>query len=137
MDRRKVPTFPEVVVDFGHALSSRLAALALHSLIQRHLACHMTAFYHTIGEPRSVLLHPQKPFALFQSVIKLPEIALGQLGERDVSQLRDDMLIDAVFVVRLGFGPNGRFAVRLVSVIQPGPEGHIYPGPLRFRTLEA
>ena len=70
-------------------------------------------------------------------MIELLEIALSQLGKGYVSQLRDDVLIDAVFVVRLGLGLDGRFAVGPVPVIQPGPEGHVPLGPLRLRTLEA
>ena len=60
----------------------------------------MTAFHHTVGQARAVLLRPQKPPALLQAVVKLLEVALGKLRKRGVSQLRDDVLIDPVFIVR-------------------------------------
>ena len=96
----------------------------------------MAAFHHAVGQPRAVLFYPQKPSTLFQAVIELLEIALGQLGNGYVSQLRDNVLIDPVFIVCLGLGLDGRFAVGLLPVIQPGPESHVPFGPFRLCTLE-
>ena len=103
-----------------------------HSLVQRHAAGHMTAFHHTVGQARAVLLRPQKPPALLQAVVKLLEVALGKLRKRGVSQLRDDVLIDPVFIVRLGLGLDGRFAVRLIPAVHPYSEGHFSPGALQL-----
>lgn len=45
----------------------------------------MTTFHHAVRQPRTVLLHPQKPPTLFQTVIELLEVALGQLGKEYMS----------------------------------------------------
>ena len=108
-----------------------------HRLIQRHPAGHMTALYHAVGQPRTVLLHPQEPASLLQPVIELLEVRRDQFGQRDGTQLWDDVLVDAVFIVRLGLGTNLGFALPLIPVIQPGTEGHVPFGLLRLLFLEA
>ena len=99
----------------------------------------MTALYHAVGQPRTVLLHPQEPASLLQPVIELLEVRRGQFGQRDGTQLWDDVLVDAVFIVRLGLGPDLRLALPLIPVIQLGPKGHVrfwlflfgFTGPLK------
>ena len=85
------------------------------------------------------MFHPQESASLLQPVVELLEVRRGQLGQRDRAQLRDDMLIDAVFIVRLGLGPDLRLALPLIPVIQLGPKGHVrfwlflfgFTGPLK------
>ena len=99
----------------------------------------MTALYHPVGQSGAVLFYPQEPAPFLQPVIELLEIRRGQFGQRDGTQLWDDVLVDAVFIVRLGLGPDLRLALPLIPVIQLGPKGHVrfwlflfgFTGPLK------
>ena len=79
----------------------------------------------------------KEPPSLFEPDIELLEVAGGELSQRDMPQLRDDVLVDTVFIVRLGFGTDRRLALRLIPAVHPSPEGHIRLGALRFRTPDA
>lgn len=96
-----------------------------HRLIQCHPAGHMTALYHAVGQAGAVLIHRQEPTSILQPVIELLEVRRSQLGQGDGPQLRDDVLVDAVFIVRLGLGTNVRLALPLIPAVQPGPKGHV------------
>ena len=85
-----------------------------HRLIQRHPAGHMTALYHPVGQSGAVLFYPQEPASFLQPVIELLKVRRGQSGQGDGPQLRDDVLVDAVFIVRLGLGPDLRLALSLI-----------------------
>jgi hypothetical protein len=55
----------------------------------------------------------------------LLEIIGCQLHQQDFAQRRDDVPVNAVFVVELRFGPELGFGVVLIPKIQPLAEGHI------------
>ena len=97
----------------------------------------MTAFHHAVRETGAVFLCAQEPPSLFEPGIELLEVAGGELSQRNMPQLRDDVLVDTVFVVRLGFGANRRLALRLIPAVHPSSEGHVRLESFRFRTPDA
>ena len=97
----------------------------------------MTAFHHAVREAGAVFFCAQKPPSLLEPDIELLEVAGGELSQRNMPQLRDDVLVDTVFVVRLSLGADRRLALRLIPAVHPSPEGHIRLGALRFRASDA
>lgn len=88
--------------------------------------------HHPVGQARTELLHPDQPSAGFQLCVELLEITLGQLVQLDLSDLRNDVLVDPFLVTELGIQPELGFAVVLIPEVQPVAEGHVRPA-LRHR----
>ncbi len=97
----------------------------------------MTAFHHAVGEARAILRPAQEPASLLEPDVELLEVARGELCQRDMAQLRDDVLVDAIFVISLGLGTGRGLAVILIPMVQPHTEGYVRLGALQFSTLEA
>ena len=56
----------------------------------------MTHTHHPIGQALPILFCANEPPLLFQVGVELLEVLLGQLAQRNLAQLRDDMLIDGI-----------------------------------------
>ena len=61
---------------------------------------------------------------LFQSGVELLQVVLCQLIQRDVTQFRDDMQVDPVFISCTGGSPEFRLGVVLIPEVYPISEGH-------------
>ena len=72
----------------------------MHRLIQRCPTFGVTHSHHPIGQTFPKLFCADKPPLLFQMGIELLEVLLGQLAQRNLAQLRDDMLIDGMLFFR-------------------------------------
>ena len=60
--------------------------------------------------------------ALLEFSVELLDVVGGQLVYLYISQRRNDVLVDAAFVRRLGVGPKIGFLVGLIPEIQPIPQ---------------
>lgn len=56
----------------------------------------MTHTHHPIGQALPILFCANEPPLLFQVGVELLEVLLGQMAQRNLAQLRDDMLIDGI-----------------------------------------
>ena len=81
--------------------------------------------HHAVGKARAVLLRQTLAAVLFQPPVELLQIILRQFVQRDLPDLRQDMVVDDVFVVVLCGGAERRLAVVFIPVAQPVPEQHI------------
>ena len=98
-----------------------------HGLFQRRVAGGVAGAHHAVGESRPVYVRPRLAPGLFELGVELLEVALPELVQRYLSQPRNDVLIDAVFVGFLRRDPQARLGVRLVPQVHPLPEGHTGP----------
>ena len=97
----------------------------LHGLFQRGAAGGMTHTHHPVGQSLAEVFREGLPAILFESCVKLLEIILGQLVQRDVANLRDDVQADATLIAQLGGGADLGLGVGLIPALQPIPEAHI------------
>ena len=106
---------------------SRVASdqVLLHRLIQRCPTFGVTHSHHPIGQTFPKLFCAGKPPLLFQVGIELLEVLLGQLAQRNLAQLRDDMLIDGTLISVLRGGTETGLDVGLIPEVHPLSEGHI------------
>lgn len=74
----------------------------LHRLFQRGTADGMTATHHLVGQTGSVVFPPAYPAIGFQLRVELLEVVLRQLVQRDIAQLRDDVVVDFRLISGLG-----------------------------------
>ena len=72
-----------------------------------------------------MLFHQDQPPAGLQPGVELLQVILGQLVQRDMPDLRDDVLIDPVCVALLSSDTQLRYAVGFVPECDPVPEGHV------------
>ena len=87
----------------------------MHRLIQRCPTFGVTHSHHPIGQALPKLFCADEPSLLFQVSVELLEVLLGQLAQRNLAQLRDDMLIDGALIsvlcggseTGLDVGPRG------------------------------
>ena len=85
----------------------------------------MTHSHHPIGQALPILFCANEPPLIFQVGIELLEVLLGQLAQRNLAQLRDDMLIDGALICVLRSGAEAGLAVSLIPEVHPFAEGHI------------
>ena len=78
----------------------------LHRLLQRRAAGGMTHTHHPVGQSLAEAFREGLPAILFESCVKLLEIILGQLVQRDAANLRDDVQADATLIAQLGGVPS-------------------------------
>ena len=97
----------------------------------------MAGFHHAVRQSGAIPLRLEKPSALFEADIELLEVSGGKLNQRDLSNFRNDVLVDAVFIVCLGLGADRWLTVTPIPVIQPCPEGHAGFGLLWLGTVDA
>ena len=97
----------------------------LHRLLQRGAAGGVTHTYRPVGQPFAVLFGETLPTAFFDPPVKLLQVILRQLVERDVTDFRDDVQAYAILVCFLRSGAYLRFGVIFVPVFQPVPEEHL------------
>ena len=97
----------------------------LHRLLQRGAAGGMAHTHHPVGQSLAVAFGEGLPAILFEPCVELLQVVLGQLVQRDVADLRDDMQADAVFIAQLSGGSELGFGVGLVPVLQPIPKQHV------------
>ena len=81
--------------------------------------------HHAVGKARAVLLRQTLAAILFQPPVELLQIILRQFVQRDLPDLRQDMVVDDIFVVVPRGGTERRLAVGFIPVAQPVPELHI------------
>ena len=81
--------------------------------------------HHAVGKSRAVLLRQTLAAILFQPPVELLQIILRQFVQRDLPDLRQDMVVDDVFVVVLCGGTERRLAVVFIPVTQPVLKQHI------------
>ena len=85
----------------------------------------MTHPHHPIGQALPILFCANEPPLLFQVGVELLEVLLGQLAQRNLAQLRDDMLIDGTFISVLRGRAETGLDVSLIPKVHPFTEGHI------------
>ena len=96
-----------------------------HGPFQGGAADRVAHPHHAVGKARAVLLRQTLATVLFQPPVELLQIILRQFVQRDFPDLRQDMVVNDVFVVVLCGGAERRLAVVFVPVAQPVPEQHI------------
>ena len=106
----------------------------LHRLVQGRPAFGVSHPHHAVGEPLSMLFCANQPSPFFQVGVELLEVLLGQLPQRDLAQIRADVMVDDVLVVCLGVGTEAGFDVGLVPEVHPLAERHIGADLLRLGT---
>ena len=94
----------------------------------------MTHAHHSVGQPFAVLVGEALSTTFLESAIKLLQVVLRQLVQRDVPDFRDDVQADATLVSLLRGGTDLRLGVILVPICQPIPEDHLGPHLLRFQS---
>lgn len=97
----------------------------LHCLVQGRPAFGMAHPYHPVGETLAVEIGADEPALFFQVGVELLEILLGQLAQRDLAQLRDDVLVDGGLIGVLRGGAETGFDVGLIPEVYPFSEGHV------------
>ena len=100
--------------------------------LQRRSAAGVATPYHAVRQPRAIVVGVEEPPGLFQSGVELLEVALGQLVQRDLAQLRDDMSVNAPLVAALGRGAQLGLGVVSVPEVHPVPKGHTGAHPFRL-----
>ena len=96
-----------------------------HGPFQGGAADRVAHPHHAVGKARAVLLRQTLAAVLFQPPVELLQIILRQFVQWDFSDLRQDMVVDDIFVVVLRGGAKRRLAVGFIPVAQPVPEQHI------------
>ena len=96
-----------------------------HGPFQGGAADRVAHPHHAVGKSRAVLLRQTLAAILFQPPVELLQIILRQFVQRDLPDLRQDMVVDDIFVVVLRGGAERRLAVGFIPVAQPVPEQHI------------
>jgi hypothetical protein len=96
----------------------------LHCLLQRGPAVGVASTDHSVRQAFAVVLRMEEPPVLFQSGVELLQVVLCQLIQRDVTQFRDDMQVDPVFISCTGGSPEFRLGVVLIPEVHPISEGH-------------
>ena len=71
------------------------------------------------------MFHSLEAAALLELAVELLKVCCGEPVQRDLANLRDDVPVDAVLVVRLCLWSNSRLALVLLPVIQPCSKTHI------------
>ena len=71
------------------------------------------------------MLHPNEPPAGFQPRIELLQVTLCELVQRNLPDLRDDVLVNPILITELCIQTKLWLAVVLIPKIQPFTEGHI------------
>ena len=84
----------------------------------------MASTDHSVRQAFAVVLRMEEPPVLFQSGVELLQVVLCQLIQRDVTQFRDDMQVDPVFISCTGGSPEFRLGVVLIPEVYPISEGH-------------
>ena len=109
------------------AAHSRVASdqVLLHRLVQCRPAFGMAHPHHTVGQALPILFGADEPSLLFQVSVELLEVLLGQLAQRNLAKLRDDMLIDGALISALRGGAETGLDVGLIPEVHPLPKGHI------------
>ena len=97
----------------------------LHRLLQRGAAGGMAHTHHPVGQSLTEAFREGLPAILFEPCIELLQVVLGQLVQRDVTDLRDDMQTDAALIAQLGGGADLGFGVSFIPVLQPVTEPHV------------
>lgn len=97
----------------------------LHHLIQGRPAFGVAHPHHPVGETLAVEIGADEPPLFFQVGIELLEILLGQLAQRDLAQLRNDVLVDVGLIGVLRGGAETGLDVGLIPEVHPFPEGHV------------
>ena len=72
-----------------------------------------------VGQAFSVELCSQKSAALLGLGVELLDVSGGQLVQGDLSQSRDDVLVDAPLIGHLGVGAQVGLLIVLVPVTEP------------------
>ena len=106
----------------------------LHCLLQRRAAGGVAHAHHPVGQPFAVLVGEALPTTFLESAIKLLQVVLRQLVQRDVTDFRNDVQADAALVSLLRSGADLGLGVILIPVCQPVPEGHLGPHLLRLQS---
>ena len=96
-----------------------------HGPFQGGAADRVAHPHHAVGKSRAVLLRQTLAAVLFQPPVELLQIILRQFVQRDLPDLRQDVVVDDIFVVVPRGGAKRRLAVVFVPVAQPVPEQHI------------
>ena len=81
--------------------------------------------HHPVGEPLAVEIGADEPALFFQVGVELLEIFLGQLAQRDLAQLRNDVLVDVGLISVLRGGAETGLDVGLIPEVHPFSEGHV------------
>ena len=91
----------QLVIALRLSLDEEAPEFLLHRFLQRGPADGVEAARHGVGEHLAELFRADEPPSRFHPGIELLEVLLGQLVQRDLPQLREDVLIDLRFVVHL------------------------------------
>ena len=97
----------------------------LHCLVQGCPALGVAHPHHPVGEPLAVEISADEPALLFQVGVELLEILLGQLAQRDLAQLRNDVLVDVGLIGVLRGGAETGLDVGLIPEVHPFSERHV------------
>ena len=127
-------------VGFGRQLAAlrgiRAEQALLHRLLQRRAAMDMAEAHRAVGQPRAILLDaPQPPLPLHVSV-KLLQVALCELVQRDGAERGDDVAVDRVLIALLGGWADRVLDTVLIPIVEPVAEWHIRREPVRLRGRE-
>ena len=117
----------QLVIALCLRLDEEAPGFLLHRFLQRGPADGVEAARHGVGEHLAELFRADGPPSRSHPGIELLEVLLGQLVQRDLPQLREDVLIDLRFVVHLGGGADLGLDVVLIPEVQPLPEGRLRP----------
>ena len=97
----------------------------LHRLVQGCPAFGVAHPHHPIRQAFPVEIGADQPALFFQVGVELLEILLGQLAQRDLAQLRNDVLVDVGLIGMLRGGAETGFDVGLIPEVHPFSEGHV------------
>ena len=97
----------------------------LHRLLQRRTAGGMARSHHTVGKTLAIELDEGLPTVFLEPSIELLEVVWGQLVQRDVAQLGNDVQANAVFIAGLCSQTDLWLGVIFIPVFDPVPEAHI------------
>ena len=85
----------------------------------------MTGAHHAVGQPFSEFIDMLFPSALFEPCVKLLQVVLRQLVQRDAADGRDDVRINPPRIARLCGRAELRSGIILIPEVNPVAERHV------------
>lgn len=145
LDEKPLQLLPVEHLHLPRLLGRQLAAdggiradeAVVHRPLQRRAGHGVAHAHHPVGQAVAVQLGETHAARLFEPCVKLLQVVLRQLVQRNLSDLRDDVRADAVLIIDLRGGAELWLGVILVPVFQPVPEGHIGAQPFGLQSAAA